>query len=267
MPCIGDTGHMVLNYEMLRAGDPARKDEGEITGAKRLLEALDENLPGHIDIVTGDALYANAPCVNAIRETGAAAVIRVKGDNRKLIRDADERFDAGKGRKKSFRSKSRNGDRWIVTAAFEDDFLMPGVEDPVRVVRFTEIPVLKNGRIDTRTQNGRRLREERTIYMLCTDLPIRIETIWKVAHVRWDIEDSCFHVLSTFCHIKHLFTHKAAEQIIALMLLACNMLELYLYRYRARDFAGRHYQQRDFVKALEYGLHDRPITAALAGGP
>ena len=180
IPCIGPTGHMVLSYEMLRAGDPVKKDEGEITGAKRLLKGPDEHLPGLIDIVTGDALYANAPCVNAMREAGAVAVIRVKGDNRTLIKDADERFNIGKGTKTSFKARNRTGDHYVVTATFDDDFVMPGVEEPVRMVRFTEIPILKDGTLDTRTKDGRRIREEKTFYMLSTDLSISVETIWKL---------------------------------------------------------------------------------------
>ena len=266
-PCIGGTGHMVLNYTFLKAGDPTSKDEGEITGMKRLLSEVDKNLKGLVGIYTGDALYANAPCINAIRRTGAAAIVRIKGDNRKLIREADQQFDAGKGTMKSFKGKTRRGEYWVVTATY-DEFEMPGVAEPVRLVRFTEIPILKNGCLDTRRDSqGRFLREERTAYMLCTDLSIEITTIWKVMHVRWDIEDACFHVLSTDCHIKHLYSHKAAEQIIALMLLAFNMRELYLFRHRARDFVGRGYRQIDYVKRLEYDLHNQSIAEMLAFSP
>lgn len=266
VPCIGGTGHMVLNYTLLKPGDPVAKDEGEITGTKRLLKELNQYLPGLVDIVTGDALCANAPCINAVLETGAAAAVRIKGDNRILIQEADRRFDCGKGTTETFRAKSRKGEYWLVTAAY-DEFEMPGVAEPVRVVRFIEIPIQKNGCLDTsRNTKGELLREERTAYMLCTDPSIPIRTIWKVLHVRWDIEDSCFHMLSADCHIKHLCPHKAAEQIIALMLLACSMRELYLYRHRARDFAGR-CRQSDFVKRLEYDLHDQSIADMLAFSP
>lgn len=266
VPGIGGTGHIVLNYEMLQAGDPTKKQEGELTGTKRLLAELDKSLPGLCDIITGDALYANAPFINAIRETGAKFAIRIKGDQRLLIQSADEKFDAGEGQKKVFRGRNRKGELFLVTAEYDDDFTMPGVEGPIRMVRFTETPILDDGTVDDRKdEQGNLLRKEKVAYMVA-DVCIPVTTIWKIMHLRWDIEDSCFHVLSTQYHVKHLYSHIAAAQIFALTLLVFNMRELYLFRFRGRDYIGQDISQCDFGKQLEYDLHQYSIAELLGTG-
>lgn len=265
VPCIGGTGHLVLGYDLLNAGDPTTKDEGELTGAKRVLSELGRQLPGKIDIITGDALYANAPCINAILKLGAAAVIRVKGDQRLLIKEADRRFDSLDASRMTFRAQDRRGEHILVIAEYADDFTMPGVDKALRMVRFTEIPIRADGTLDKRThKNGELRREETTSYMLCTDPEIDIVTVWKIKHYRWDIENCCFNVLSKCFSLKHLYSHKAAEQMFALKLLAFNMRALYLFRHRFRDFAGGRYKQEDFIRRLQLDLDSESVADMLS---
>lgn len=259
VPCIGDTGCVVLNFEMLRGSDPVNKSEGELTGGRHLVEAPGRHLPGVIDIIAGDALYANAPMLNAVKAVGAAGIMRIKGDNRKAIQEADARFDHGRGQSVSFIGQNRKGQYVAVTAWFDDDFKMEGYDEPVRLVKFTEVPITASGELDLRAgRDGKPLREVQTFYLLCTDPDIAIETIWRTGHIRWDIEDSCFHVLSERSNIKHMYSHKACSQILALMLLAFNCRELYLFRFRARDFVGKGITQLEFSQRLQKDIEALP---------
>ena len=264
-PCLGgDTGHLVLSYTFLGPRDPGQKQEGELTGGKRLMQELKEQMPGTFDIVTGDALYGNAPSINAVRAAGAQAVVRLKDDDRLLKREADEKFDHGRCIGESFLGRDRDGNMVLVMAQHAC-FEMAGVPGKVRVVRFTELPVDHDGKLLTTQEKGQPIPDEETSYMISTDLDLRVTTIWKVKNIRWDIENSCFHVLTTDFHIKHLYSHMAAEQITALTLIAFNLRNLYLFRFRKRDFVGKGYALWDVTDSLKQDLYRYPIASLLSG--
>lgn len=252
-------GHLIIDYELLNSRDPGEKDEGELTGFKRICKRLLANGDKPFDMLAGDALYCCAPCINLILQLEVAGIIRIKGDNRKLIREADKLFDHGRGRSISFFGENRKGERVLVIMHYDDHFRMAGVDKNLRVVRIQEVPVLKNGKRDTRTdKEGKPLRKETTAYMVCTDLSISVTTIWKVCHYRWDVE-SCIHQLCTYYHIDHLFSHKAVEQILILTLIAFNLREMYLCYHRARDFIGGHYTRKSFTRSLFADMCTMPI--------
>lgn len=58
------------------------------------------------------------------------------------------------------------------------------------------------------------------------------EVIWRIAHRRWDIENSCFNDLKQNWNFEHCFSHntKAMVAIWTLMVIAFNLLLLFLYR-------------------------------------
>ena len=46
------------------------KDEGELTGGKRLIERLKKRHGHFADVIVADALYLNAPFINTLKENG-----------------------------------------------------------------------------------------------------------------------------------------------------------------------------------------------------
>lgn len=76
---VGKAPHVILGQEMLKPRDGAEKDEGELTGGKRLVEQLRKRQGHFADVIVADALYLNAPFINTIKENGLEAVIRLKG--------------------------------------------------------------------------------------------------------------------------------------------------------------------------------------------
>ena len=58
---------------MLKPRDGAEKDEGELTGGKRLIKRLRKRHGHFADVIVADALYLNAPFINTIKENGKKA--------------------------------------------------------------------------------------------------------------------------------------------------------------------------------------------------
>lgn len=91
---------MILGQEMLKPRDGAEKDEGELTGGKRLIERLRQRHGHFADVIVADALYLNASFINTIKENGLEAVIRLKDEKRLIFQDAGGLFNRGEKRKK-----------------------------------------------------------------------------------------------------------------------------------------------------------------------
>ena len=74
---IGESPHLILGQEMLRPRDGSEKDEGELTGGKRLVRKLREKYGHFADVIAADGLYLNAPFINTVLECHMDAVIRL----------------------------------------------------------------------------------------------------------------------------------------------------------------------------------------------
>ena len=70
---VGKAPHVILGQEMLKPRDGAEKDEGELTGGKRLIKRLRQRHGHFADVIVADALYLNAPFINTIKENGKKA--------------------------------------------------------------------------------------------------------------------------------------------------------------------------------------------------
>ena len=109
---IGKAPHVILGQEMLKPRDGAEKDEGELTGGKRLIERLRQRHGHFADVIVADALYLNAPFINTIKENGLEAVIRLKDEKRLIFQDAEGFFKRGEGKKRSFQREKKAVGVW-----------------------------------------------------------------------------------------------------------------------------------------------------------
>ena len=89
---IGKSPHVILGQEMLKPRDGSGKDEGELTGGKRLIERLKKRHGHFADVIVADALYLNAPFINTLKENGLEGVIRLKDERRMIFQDAERLF-------------------------------------------------------------------------------------------------------------------------------------------------------------------------------
>lgn len=212
---VGDDPHLILGQEMLRPRDGAAKDEGELTGGKRLIRELYQKHHHFADVIVADALYLNAPFINTVLECHMDAVIRLKDETRNICKDAEGLFQAGEGSQPGF---VRENGRVRIEAWDISDFHMDGISRPVRVLKYVE-----------RHRKGDK-EEVRKMWVVTTLEQTEYQTIWKMMHKRWDIEENGFHQLKTYYHASHCFCLKGAEAVFLLMVLAFNMRELYLFR-------------------------------------
>lgn len=214
---IGKSPHIILGQEMLRPRDGAEKDEGELTGGKRLIKRLHQEHGHFADVIVADALYLNVPFINTALNCKMDVVIRLKDKKRRIFQDAEALFRKDIGKKEGFQRGKTSVEVWDLS-----DFEMEGCEKKLRVVKFQETDQ----------------RESRFVWLVTTLTSTTPELLWEMMHKRWDIEENAFHQLKTYYHADHCFCHSATEVIFLLMLIAFNMRELYLYR-RLKNFQKR----------------------------
>ena len=103
---VGGPPHVILGQEMLKPRDGNEKDEGELTGGKRLIQRLRKRHGHFADLIVADALYLNAPFINTVLSCGMETVIRLKDEKRLIFKDAQGLFE--KGAVNGLRKKLRN---------------------------------------------------------------------------------------------------------------------------------------------------------------
>ena len=109
---IGKSPHVILGQDMLKPRDGSGKDEGELTGGKRLIERLKKRHGHFADVIVADALYLNAPFINTLKENGLEGVIRLKDERRMIFQDAERLFKQDEGKKASFWKGKKKIEVW-----------------------------------------------------------------------------------------------------------------------------------------------------------
>ncbi len=202
---IGQDLALVLDVELLRPG------EGEETAAKRLLERVFRNYPRFFDIVSGDALYFDAPFINFCLGHHKHVIVTAKGENRLLVQDAAGLFS----QQQPGRWVDHQGRRTVQFWDEEGFTSCEGVKQPLRFLR-TEETVRKRERIAGQWQE----KEETTTWSWTTTLTkaqLSTRGLWRCGHARWDIENDCFNTLATHWGLNHCFKH-AATAIVNFLL-------------------------------------------------
>ena len=86
---VGSDPHIIIGQEMLEPKkDSPDKNEGEITGAKRLIKKLYKEFHHFADIIVADALYCKSTWVKEVLSIGMNVVIRVKDERLHIVKDA-----------------------------------------------------------------------------------------------------------------------------------------------------------------------------------
>ena len=222
---VGSDPHIVLGAEMLSPkNDGSDKDEGELTGVKRLLKRLNKTHYHFADVIVGDALFMNAPFINLVKGIGKDVVIRAKDKRLNIVKDALGLFS------KRPPDEIFNDTKKTVYVWDDDNFYMEGCKENIRFLRFVEEWITPKGKKMTREA------------WCVTTLPkgISAHTVWLIMRKRWDIENNGFRMLKTYFNADHNYVHgkEANEKILLFILTAFNLLELFLFR-RLKDFRKR----------------------------
>jgi hypothetical protein len=81
--------HIILGQEILEPkNDSSDKDEGETTGAKRLINNLYKKHHHFADIIVADTLFCKSTWIKEILSIGMNAVVRVKDERLHIVKDA-----------------------------------------------------------------------------------------------------------------------------------------------------------------------------------
>lgn len=95
-------------------------------------------------------------------------------------------------------------------------------------------------------------KELKEIWIVTTSKNICAETIWKIIHKRWDIENNVFHQIKTQYHFDHCYVHSpmGIEAIVGFMMIAFNLSQLYFFR-NIRGFREKKMLQIDIIEDVK----------------
>ena len=232
---VGNDPHIVLGMEMLKPRDGGNKDEGEMTGVKRLLTELRTRHHHFADVIVADALYMNAPFINLVKGIGMDVVIRAKNEKMSIVQDARGLFK-NREANGSFNDTKKEVEVWD-----EDGFSMEGAHENIRFLRFVEHWQTKDKKLMKR--------EMWCITTLGKEIPAH--TVWLIMRKRWDIENNGFRMLKTYFHADHCYVHGegADEKVLMFIMMAFNLWELFLFR-RLKKFREQKLTRKHFIEQL-----------------
>ena len=179
--------------------EPVLPGEGEVAAAVRLFDRLRERLPRYFDVVTVDALYAQAPFVKKIRDAGKHVVVVLKDKRRELLQDAESIFVTQLPQSRQF--EDRDCQLWD-----EEGFLSwDALNSPLRVVRSFE-----SRRKRQRIKGEWEEEVVESDWWWTTTLSKQqasTATVWHFGHGRWDIEDQAFNDMVANWNMNHPWKH------------------------------------------------------------
>jgi len=192
-------------------------DEGELTAARRLLKRVKQRFPW-LDVVVGDALYANGPFLETASRLGMGAIVIAKKQTDEPLKEALHLWGEQSPQTTVEDEKARERvDLWDCPQLET----LRSYDGKIRCVR---------GRI---TKLAHPEREPSTWCMLVTGKAQRLspQKVLAVARARWHIENTGFHQWTTRWQFDHVFTHHpdAIRALFWLFFAAYNLLTLFLY--------------------------------------
>lgn len=194
-------------------------DEGELTAATRLLKRVKATFPW-LDVVVADALYANGPFLDAVRELDLGAVVIAKKETDEPLKEALSLW--GKEPAQTTIDDDQARERIELWDCPDLETLQSYHGGTIRCVRARVTKLACPNRTPS------------TWCMLVTGTPQRRLTPQKVlavARARWHIENTGFHQWTTRWRFGHVFTHNAnaIRALFWLFFSAFNLLTLFLY--------------------------------------
>jgi len=104
---------------------------------------------------------------------------------------------------------------------------------------------------------GRPIEEPQVSYIIVTagKDTILTETVWRILHRRWDIENKTFHDLKKYWSFGHDFHHEENAFLVMrwMIVIAYNLFMLFFYRYLR--FNLNHYTHKGLIFWMGCILH------------
>jgi len=227
---VGVTPPAILDLELINP------DEGEVVAARRLLERVLRQHARLIDVISGDALYLEAPFFKLVLNAGTHLVVVMKQERRDLYQDAERLRSLVEPR------ILVDGPRTTRVWDIPELSTFSTLGRPVRVVWAEE---------ETRRRKivGGKPKEvlEKKTWIWVTDLPAATVPAAKIqlwGHDRWDLENRGFNELSSLWHMDHYFIHHPTAIQILLLTLAIAFVTTYLFYERNLKAPARRHLTR-----------------------
>ena len=237
MSLIGKEPRLIIGLELYKGTeDSSEKDEGELTVAKRLLSRVCKEHKNTLDVVVYDALACNSSWINYCMNHKVIPVVHVKDNNITSIKEVKTKIN-----KSDVKELWQDKKRACEVKAYEETFEMDEVTEPLRFVKFS-----KKSKQSNYSQ----------VLLVTSDFNIPLQTLYKMMHMRWDIENSLFNKLKTYGALEHCFVHhpNAIEAILYLMSIASNLTQLFIFR-RLSGNEIKVLTQKEMVRLLEKELY------------
>ena len=202
---LGERFRLLLDAELVKNGDD------EVGAAKRMMERVLRRFPRSFDILTGDALYAQAPVLNLLRTHGKDAVMVLKDERRDLLVDAEALFRTQQPR--IVRQGPTTFHHWDI----EGFTSWTGLEHPVRVVRSLESAQVRE-RLGNRWAYSVRTHSWTWVTTL-SQKQVPTSSIVRFGHARWQIENQGFNEIVTSWHADHSFHHHPVSLMVVWLIL------------------------------------------------
>jgi len=214
--------------------------EAEVACSRALLEELVARLGKRfIDILVADALYLQAPFIEAIEALGLDWVINLKDNQPDLAAEAERLTQRpAEGRESSARESL---DWWHL-----EEVDWPVADRLVRVMK--TVRVQKVNHVTVRTDKGRRIREKQPDSEVSTNyyasnveldaIPPRF--LYQLGRSRWSIDAQAFQTITTDCHLKRPSVHQDVALVVLTMIrVLAYTLAMVFYHRQVRSHARR----------------------------
>lgn len=224
---VGKRPGILLGYEKVTCNGNEGKQEFEPNVGIKLVKKLKKTYGRGIDVIVGDAIYLRANVIKAVLEEGYQGVFRLKENNKMLLENARGVFKLCKAKK--YKTKGKKIEYW------SDNFEYCGYK--VKVVKFEEE--------DRKGKN-------QEIYVVCTDRNMSEETINKIIHARWGIENEGFNELKKQWNMSHCYiaNENAIDVIMQMIMMSYNLWELYIYGH-LKDFEKKKITKTGFIEEIK----------------
>lgn len=241
---VGKRPGLVLGYEKITDKGKNGKQQYEPDIGIKLLTRIRKGYGRMIDIIVGDAIYLNKNFIGELLKLEYNCILRLKDNNASIIENAEGIFKIVKPEewKSERKVANTNVHQEKKIKAWTDIFEYQGIK--VRVVKFEETynKTKKEKQVDI-------------IYVISTDLNISVQTINKIIHARWDIENNGFNELKNYWNMKHCFIgeENAIDVIIETIIMSYNLWEMYLYQH-LHDFEGMKMTKIGYIEEVRESM-------------
>jgi hypothetical protein len=208
----------VLNEEALRDTDPEHVGhEGELTAARRLIDALHQTYGSFIDAFVLDALYANGPVMTQLDRLGYGGFIVLKKENHEPFKEA---LALWRHQAPCQKYDDPDSKEHIEFWDADDIDTLDTYKGKIRVIRAVVSKPDKTSSTWCFAVIGKVARK------------ISRRTALQILRARWHIENTAFHQWVRYWNLSHVFRHtsNALQAVLLIWTLAFNLLQLFVYR-------------------------------------